>query len=241
MKPIYLLLTLLLNFAPEVQSQSLSASQLLDKAISYHDPKGTWLRFNDSLHVVMTTPNGPNRDSRILINLPKEYFSVTALRDGNTTFYEISKGNCRMIYNGELVDEETAKTSGLSCDRAELYKNYYTYLYGLPMKLNDPGTNIDHPVEKKTFKGKEYLVIKATYEASVGSDVWFFYFNPSSYAMEIYQFYKTDAKGSLIPDSGEYIILEGLADIGSIRMPKVRSWYYNKNDELLGTDTLIDQ
>jgi hypothetical protein len=30
-------------------------------------------------------------------------------------------------------------------------KNYYTYLYGLPMKLNDAGTIINPMVERKSL------------------------------------------------------------------------------------------
>jgi hypothetical protein len=57
--------------------------------------------------------------------------------------------------------------------------------------------------------------------------------------MEIYQFFKRDDSGELLPNSGEYILLEGLSEVNGIQMPKVRSWYYNKNDALLGTDTLV--
>ncbi len=111
--------------------------------------------------------------------------------------------------------------------------NYYTYLYGLPMKLKDEGTNIDPKIEKKSFKGKEYLVLKVTYEETVGSDIWFFYFDPKTYAMEVYQFFKKDK-----PDSGEYILLTGMETINDIKMPKTRAWYYNKDDKYLGTDIL---
>jgi len=128
----------------------------------------------------------------------------------------------------------------MSCDRANLYKNYYTYLYGLPMKLNDPGTNLSETVENKAFKGKAYLVLKVTYDEAVGSDVWYFYFDPKTYAMEVYQFFKTDDNGKEKRDSGEYILLTDEAVVNAIKMPKVRAWYYNKDDKYLGTDTLVD-
>ena len=51
---------------------------------------------------------------------------------------------------------------------------------------------------------------------------------------------KTDESGKLMPKSGEYIVLKELATIGSIKMPKIRNWYYNKDDKFLGTDTLIE-
>lgn len=222
-------------------AQNISADELLNRTIAFHDPNGQWTTFNDSLHVVMTTPDAAKRNSAIYINLPSEYFSVTAEKEGNSTFYEISKDACQMRFNNTAVDDKTAKDKGMSCERAKLYKNYYSYLYGLPMKLKDPGTNINYPVERKTFKGKDYLVLKATYDASVGKDIWYFYFNPESYAMEIYQFYKTDASGNLKPESGEYILLEELLEINEIKMPKIRSWYYNKNDELLGVDSLVEK
>ncbi len=112
-------------------------------------------------------------------------------------------------------------------------KDYYTYLYGLPMKLNDPGTNLDPKTEKKTFKGKDYLVLKVTYDAEIGKDTWYFYFDPTTYAMEVYQFYQDESK-----NDGEYLILKGLESIEGIKMPQTRAWYMNKDDKYLGTDTL---
>ena len=106
------------------------------------------------------------------------------------------------------------------------------------MKLKDKGTNIDTKVERKSFKGKDYLVLKATYDETVGSDVWYFYFDPKTYAMEVYQFYKTDDNDNVKQNSGEYILLTEEETVNGIKMPKVRAWYYNKDDNYLGTDTL---
>ena len=100
------------------------------------------------------------------------------------------------------------------------------------MKLKDEGTVIHQKVERKTFKGKEYLVLKATYNQEVGKDTWYFYFNPDNFAMEIYQFFKEEK------DSGEYILLSELETINDVKIPKIRAWYYNKDDKYLGTDIL---
>ncbi|WP_407556324.1 DUF6503 family protein [Winogradskyella sp. 4-2091] len=221
-------------------AQNVSAKNVLEKAIDYHDPNDNWQLFNDKFTVEMTTPNSAKRTSHISINLPAEFFEVEATKDTITTTYTLSKKTCEMHYNGKLLDSIAAKEKKMSCDRALLYKNYYTYLYGLPMKLNDPGTNLNDKVEKKTFKGKDYLVLKITYDESVGSDVWYFYFDPITYAMEIYQFFKTDDNGNEKPDSGEYILLSDETIVYDIKMPKVRAWYYNKGDKYLGTDSLIE-
>ena len=237
MKPILIIFLFLVT--PITFSQSLiSGPDLLDKAIAYHDPNGNWNQFSGHLNVVMQTPGGPDRDSKITMNLPAEYFQVIAKRDTLTTTYTIDKGDCSIQLNGkENLSEAIRKEHNLSCERATLYKNYYTYLYGLPMKLKDPGTQISETVELKSFKGKKYLVIKATYDEAIGSDVWYFYFDPKTYAMEIYQFFKGNPKGKG-KDTGEYILLSEEAVINDIKMPKIRAWYYNKDDKYLGTDLL---
>jgi hypothetical protein len=234
--PFSIIIILLLMISCE---SSLTSEQLLLKAIEYHDPDDKWSGFNGLLNITMTIPDQSDRNSEILINLPEEHFYSKATRDTVTIEYEIMKDNCTITFNGKIeFSEEEIKTYGLTCERAQMYKNYYTYLYGLPMKLKDPGTHISETIEQKTFKGKEYLVLKATYDESVGSDIWFFYFDPETFAMEIYQFFKTDESGALDPESGEYILLSEESIVNNVIMPKVRAWYYNKDDKYLGTDTL---
>jgi hypothetical protein len=228
-----LLFFLLILSTIQISSQELTGKQLLEKAIQYHDPNGNWETFKGTLWVTMKTPNRPNRDSEIKIDLPNQYFSVKATSGKNTTEYIVNKDSITIAFNGSNnLSEEVLKKNRLSKERASLYKNYYTYLYGLPMKLKDPGTIISETTMKKTFKGKEYLVLKATYTKEVGKDTWYFYFNPKTYAMEVYQFFKDK------PDSGEYILLTGEETINGIKMPKNRAWYYNKDNGYLGTDIL---
>jgi len=236
MKLIFSIFTIALSFV--AYAQNIAVNELLEKTLNYHDPNGNWKSFSDEITVVMTTPNSPKRTSIISIDLPQEYFSVIATKDTVTTTYTLDKGKCQMKYHGKVLDSTEAREKKMTCDRAILYKNYYSYLYGLPMKLTDPGTNLNNKVEKRLFKGKDYLVLKVTYDETVGSDVWYFYFNPKTYAMEIYQFFKTDDKGKEKPDTGEYILLSEETLVNGIRMPKIRAWYYNKDDKYLGTDTL---
>ena len=230
------ILFLLLFVSIACFSQEITGDELLEKAIQFHDPNGNWATFNGELLVTMEIPEKSSRKSLIKINLPEEYFSVKATKDAITSTYIVDKTIANFTFNGdENPTEAIKKKFNLNADRAKMYKNYYTFLFGLPMKLKDEGTIIDQKVAKKTFKGKEYLVLKATYSAEVGKDTWYFYFDPSTYAMEVYQFFK-EAK-----DSGEYILLSGLETINNIKMPKNRAWYYNKDDGYLGTDILSSQ
>jgi hypothetical protein len=214
-------------------SQTLSGDQLLDKSIQFHDPNGNWSTFKGAFLVTMKTPKSSPRKSFIEIDIPQEHFLVKAIKDGVITQYTVDKGICRIAVNGNTTPSEALlKKQKLSCERANLYKNYYTYLYGLPMKLKDEGTIIHQKTTIKTFKGKEYLVLKVSYTKEVGNDTWYFYFDPKTYAMEVYQFFKEQK------ERGEYILLTGLETIHDIKMPKERAWYYNKDDGYLGTDVL---
>lgn len=215
-------------------AQGLSGDELLGKAIEYHDPMGIWPTFTGKMQITMSTPDGKDRVSDITMDLPQQYFQVIAKKDGVTLSQTVNKGDCELALNGNTeISETDRKKHRISCERAHMYKDYYTYLYGLPMKLKDPGTLIDPKTEKRTFKGKTYLVLKATYEKEVGEDTWYFYFDPDTYAMEVYQFYHDESK-----NDGEYILLTGEEEVSGIKMPKIRAWYYNKDDKYLGTDRL---
>ena len=235
----YILVFFICAFSLKSNCQDLTSQELLDKAILYHDPNGAWQTFNGTLNITMATPGGSHRDSKIDINLPIGEFNLITKRDSSLITYTLKKGDCVISKNDSIrIAHQEDKPKRSHCEMAELYKNYYTYLYGLPMKLKDPGTIVSNTVKRKTFKGNEYLVLKVHYDADVGKDIWYFYFNPKTYAMEIYQFFKTDENNQLKPESGEYILLSGEVIINTIKMPKVRAWYYNKDDKYLGTDIL---
>lgn len=223
-------------------AQYINTEQLIAASIKYHDPDSKWKTFNDTLIVEMTSPKQTPRISKVFINnFNNDFFYLKIEQDDHTSTYILKSGKCDLKLNGSSIFSEIeTKKFNLTCERGTMLKNYYTYLYGMPMKIMDPGAIISNKVEKKSFQGKDYLSIKVSYSPEIGSDVWFFYFNPSSYALEGYQFFKTDSNGSLITTSGEYILFEGQAVINNIKMPKIRKWYYNKNDKYLGTDTLTN-
>ena len=214
--------------------QNLSGSELLDKAIAHHDPSGNWNTFKGEFTVTMTTPNSSERTTTILLDFPAQLYSSTVEKDGNTIVSTLEKGSCTLMLNGSTEVSKAEKDSlRITCDRAKMMRDYYTYLYGLPMKLKDTGTHVYETVQKKTFKNKEYLVLKVDYDKNVGKDTWYFYFDPMTYAMEVYQFFHDESQ-----NDGEYILLTDTMKVNDILMPKTRAWYYNKDDGYLGTDTL---
>ncbi|GMN06556.1 hypothetical protein MTsPCn5_19450 [Croceitalea sp. MTPC5] len=225
---VFLLLTSVAN------SQSISGSELLEKAIDFHDPNEKWSTFSSAFKVTMQTPNSSERLSIIRLDIPRQSFVLEVSKDDDSYAFIVEGDSCKVSLNGktELTEDQKAKHR-LNEERGFMYRDYYTYLYGLPMKLKDAGTLIDPIVKTKEFKGKKYLVLQVDYDARVGEDRWYFYFDPQTYAMKVYQFYHDESK-----NDGEYILLSGLEEIGGIKMPKTRAWYYNKDDNYLGTDIL---
>ena len=212
----------------------LEAKDLLNKSISYHDPNNSWEKSRILMNIKMTRPDRSERNSEIEIDISKSYFKSTILQEENEIEQTINDDICKITFNGKnSFSKEEIETHKLTCEYALKMRDYYTYLYGLPMKLNDPGTIIHPEVNSKVFKGKEYLVLKVDYEEPVGSDRWYFYFNPQSYKLEAYQFFHDESI-----NDGEYILLSDEKEINGIKMPKIRSWFYNKEDKFLGTDIL---
>jgi len=227
-------LALFILFTTITQAQPLTGKELLNRAIKYHDPKGQWSEFSGILEISMERPGRPSRKSIVSVDLPGSYYNMYTKTDESETIFELAGDNCTITWNGktEFTKEEVEKNR-LTCDRAEFMRNYYIYLYGLPMKLKDDGTNVHEEVQVKTFKGKQYNVLKVAYDEAVGKDIWYFYFDQETNAMEVYQFFHDEAKSD-----GEYILLDGELTYGKIKIPKNRTWYTNHDERLLGTDKL---
>ncbi|WP_338222238.1 DUF6503 family protein [Algoriphagus confluentis] len=191
-----------------------TGKEWIQQSITYHDPLGRWANLRASFQVQDSLP--PGRDSRTYVfslDNGKSHFSYR-FRDLE---FEVLADSVRII-KGEVEKE-----------RALRLRNYYSYLWGLPMKLMDPGTAIEDSVREETLSGKTYQVVRVPYE----KDIWYFYLNPENYRMEAYKFYQDEAAGK-----GEIIYLEGEYDFKGMKIPMNRTWYRTETPEFLGTDML---
>jgi hypothetical protein len=228
------LLFICLIVVSQTSAQKITGPDLVKKTIQYHDPNNNWSHFKGKLFIEMKMPEGSQRLSEVSIDLPQEYFKLSSLKNDNQIEHVVNKDNCSFTLNSKIeFSVEEVKTYNLTDTRARFMRNYYTFLYGLPMKLADPGTIIDPVVQKKEFMGKEYLVLKVKYEEGIGKDSWYFYFDPKTYAMEVYQFYHDETK-----NDGEYIVLSAQEVYRGIKISKIRTCYENKDSRLLATDKL---
>lgn len=206
-----LLLGIFINAA--CNAQNLTAIQVLDKSIQYHDPKNQWSSFNHQMDIVSERPDGPDRKTTVLINNNLGYFSQT--EEGNKM--EIIMDSCSQI----PMDK--------TCDNVKRTRNYYVYLWGLPMKLKDQGTVIDKKLVEERFEGTDCYVLRVPYD----EDIWYFYIDKSTFAMWGYMFYKDEPT-----KKGEVIYLDGESKIEDMRIPKRRKWVTTPDGKFLGTDIL---
>ena len=229
----FIYITIIL-FTIKTVSQEFNGNDLLKKSISYHDPNSKWNSFDGNFIVTSESPKRSIRKSIISLNNSESFFGIEIQQDKNIITSILDNNDCSIMFNGKFnFSNEIKDKYRLDCERVKYLKNYYTYLYGLPMKLNDPGTIIEPNVEEIIIDGNEYWVLKATYEESVGRDTWYFFFDKQTFALKRYQFFHDESK-----NDGEYILLNDEILVEGIKMPKNRSWYFNSNDQFLATDRL---
>jgi len=207
---------------------------LLDKSIEFHDPNGKWSTFKAQLDFTTNWLDKPDDKREVFIDIAGEHFQFAHQYENGLLNYEVLKDTAFAKWNGSLeIPKDAAEKWKISKERAILYRDYYCYLYGMPMKLKDPGTIIDPEVQTVEFYGNNYDRIRVSYDPEVGKDIWYFYFNIKTHALEAYQFFHDEAK-----NDGEYVLFEELKVLDGIKMPRIRKWFYNKDEKYLATDIL---
>lgn len=224
----------LLNSCHPNQESQHAPSQLLEKAIAYHDPNENWQRLKTRLYISSVDPAGNENTFEIEIDNNTGYFSHISRNDGKELVKGILSEEVFFLIDGEQnISEEDREKYDLTPESVQWLRDFYVYLYGLPMKLADDGTIVADTLIYQELNGKNYQIVQVNYDASVGKDTWFFYFDPETTAMKAYRFHHGK------PNSGEYILLEEELTVDGVKLPKLRHWYLNKDNKYLGTDKLL--
>ena len=150
----------------------------------------------------------------------------------------------RIVVENDKIEVRLDGRTALSGDELERYqlapaqvlkrRNFYLYLYGLPMKLKDPGTRLDPKAKETEFQGRGVYELRVTYDEKVGSDTWYFYLDRRTCALVGTRFYHDESAGD-----GEYSVLSEDVSGQGLRLPRVRKWYKNQGDELFITHTIL--
>ncbi len=231
---LFVIISILSGLLPNETLAQLSAIEVINKSIQYHDPKGVLADEKITMHFIETRPNGADRKSDVTIHVPKESYIINREVDSHHVSMKWHKNKSQFKLDGtSKLSAEQIEKYNLNNERLHKMKDYYRYLWHLPMTLEDPGTIISDQVKTVTFNNQKSLEIKVTYDPKVGADIWYFYFHPETYALVGYRFYHDESA-----NDGEYILLTEEFKLGKLRLPKKRAWYMHKDDKYLGEDIL---
>lgn len=216
---------------------AISGEAVVERSINYHDPTGAWATGRHSLTLYEDRPTASTyRITRLTFDHPAGSFTLDQQRDRDHIYRFSSADSCVVRINGaDKPFVEAMDINLLRCQDNERIRNYYTYLWGLPMKLQDDGTRIHPRVYLRDFYGQQLLEVGVSYSPETGSDVWYFYFDPTTYALRGYRFYHDEAR-----NDGEYVLLRDEVELGPLRLPARREWYSNAEREYLGVDEVLD-
>ncbi len=190
-------------------------NEVLEKAVDYHDPEGKWKTLKATFTYKETRPDGEDRKT------------ILELKNG-ANWHKLNRNDEEVYVVNGKGDVEILKGDGDEA-RGKLLRNYYVFLWGLPMKLLDRGTPIQSELENKKIKGVNCFGVVVTYE----KETYTFFFAKDNFRMVAYQFFKNDDSGK-----GEMIHLEEEVSAQGIRIPKKRAWYELPQNKYLGTDIL---
>ncbi|WP_026462193.1 DUF6503 family protein [Adhaeribacter aquaticus] len=211
-----------------------SKSELLQKTLAYHDPENNWPKLKARFYLTSTDTTGKTNSFELEIDNTIGYFAHISRKNGKEVIKGMAGGKAFYLLDGKKeISDADRKEYDLTSDAVKWVHQFHGYLYGLPMKLTDESAQPSDNPATEVFNGESYQVLQVTYDPTIGSDHWYFYLDPRTYAMQAYKF--NHGK----PESGEYILLEQEETVQGIKVPKVRKWYLNKNNRYLGTDTLV--
>ncbi len=214
---------------------SLSAEDLLNRSIAYHDPGGRWERGAFENTDVSSPLEGTGRRTVLRLDNVRGRFEMEQAVEGRVVKIVVENGNL------EVRLDRRADISAKEIERFRLApaqvlrtRNFYLYLYGLPMKLKDPGTRLNPEAKETVFQGRDAYELRVTYDEGVGSDTWYFYLDRETCALVGHRFYHDESAGD-----GEYAVLSEEVSGEGLRLPRVRKWFRNRGDEFFVTHTIL--
>lgn len=206
-------------FLVSCSSKPNSATEVLDRSIMFHDPNNNWNSFNETINLKSQSIFSDNQPENITLTFDVAQDRLCYLNDQRHV-------GCCFI---DTVTQEMFKN--VDCSGYTWTKDFYTYIWGLPMKLKDPNTKINTTFPIVTFNNTDCYELSTSYE----KEHWMYFINTKSFYLEGFKFItKSDST------KGEIVINNASEKIDNISFQKNRTWFDLKM-KLIGTDSLITE
>ena len=199
-------------------AESISAETIINNSIRFHDPENNWNSFQGKFLF----------DSRFhFADSNQESIVVTVDVEKNYLKYH---NLFRKVDLDFFSDTCILNSSNGSCDGYRWTKNFYTFIWGLPMKLKDPGISPISKYTVDTFNHKTCYNVAVHYEA----ENFQFYFDTTNYQMMGFSFSKNDKSSK-----GEIIYLDRLIQFQGIKFPKKKTYWVLPDTIFGGTNEAL--
>lgn len=193
-----------------------SSREIVNKSIAFHDPGNNWKNFKGKLFF----------ESRFSFNDSVPEALELTFDIANQFFrYKNIDRKVDIIYNKDVC--ELISENG-SCDGYSLTSKFYPFIWGLPMKLNEPGVHPEKDFRKTTFNNLSAWEVEVRYT----NENYWYYFDVNNYALVGFKFIKNDSS-----QKGEIVVLKDIDSLNEIKFPKHRTWL-NLDSTLIGTNEL---
>ena len=230
-----LLFLLGLALLPTALPPTPTGPELVRQSIAYHDPRGQWPTLRTRLFFQSSPATGNASTYEVELDNATGYFCHISHPEGHEVVKGVVNGQEVFLLDGQPnPSAEDRKKFRLAAGAAQRTRNFYTFLYGLPMKLRDAGTRVAPDAPRQPLLGQTYPTVQVSYDPAVGQDTWSFYLDPRTSALQAYRFYQHKE-----PNDGEYVLLREVLAVEGVLLPKERKWYLNKDDSYLATDLLL--
>ena len=142
-----------------------TASELLDKAIAFHDPQQKWNNYSGKVHLETIFSDGNAYGGEIIeVQTKENYYKATGIT--NMTIKGIQNGVIFREVNGDKnPNEEAIKKYNLDDETIGMIK-WWQYIHlGLLMEIKASGMELDDKVETIKFQGNDCLALTFNYDA----------------------------------------------------------------------------
>ncbi len=203
-----------------------TASELLDKAIAFHDPQQKWNNYSGKVHLETIFSDGNAYGGEIIeIQTKEDYYKATGI--SNMTIKGIKSGVIFREVNGDKnPNEDAIKKYNLGDETIRMFKWWHYIHLGLLMELKASGMLLDDKVETIKFQGNDCLALTFNYDASkVKNDLykgtWIIYLDPVIFSLKGFKV--------VSEDWNRYVVFSGILEVNGIKIPQYRT-YFNSED-----------
>lgn len=195
-----------------------NAIELVNKSVAFHDPNNQWNNLDVLFEFKSSFSWNDSIPEQLLLGIDVPNYSLDYLNTDRKLHYIFTQDSCSTLLGSP------------SCSDFIWAYNFYIYMWGLPMKLNDPNTKIKQDFTMESINNKEAYAIEVNYE----NEDWRFFFDQNTYQLLGFTFIKKDGS-----NHGEKVIVSDLFEYNGIKFPKIRTFYKLDNNKYIGENEVV--